>query len=147
MELWMDKSALVHIEHHEKEEKNENQEQNLKEMKAEELLAEDNDGFVDICSDTCCCICFDNKIEEIIECHHSFCSDCLKKWFKEKNAKCCPLCRYSFENRSDKDIEKSSIHIIETSIVKESYEKNKKQIIEILDQYFNLPDFGFIHIC
>ena len=48
MELWMDKSALVHIEHHEKEEKNENQEQNLKEMKAEELLAEDNDGFVDI---------------------------------------------------------------------------------------------------
>jgi len=37
-----------------------------------------------------CCICFDRKVQEILECCHAFCSECMKEWFVEKDKKICP---------------------------------------------------------
>lgn len=28
-----------------------------------------------------CVVCFDNKTEEILECNHSFCSNCINTWY------------------------------------------------------------------
>ncbi|XP_060938090.1 E3 ubiquitin-protein ligase TRIM35-like [Limanda limanda] len=44
--------------------------------------------------DLCCPVCHDVFRDPVIlSCSHSFCKDCLKRWWKEKEVKECPLCK------------------------------------------------------
>ena len=50
--------------------------------------------------DLCCPICHDVFRDPVIlSCSHSFCKDCVKSWWKDKEVKECPLCK----RRSSKD--------------------------------------------
>ncbi|XP_060943019.1 E3 ubiquitin-protein ligase TRIM35-like [Limanda limanda] len=50
--------------------------------------------------DLCCSVCHDVFIDPVIlSCSHSFCKDCVKSWWKDKEVKECPLCK----RRSSKD--------------------------------------------
>ena len=51
------------------------------ESKATLIESDQNDGFVDIVAGSeTCCICWANTIQEVLECNHSFCSNCLVGW-------------------------------------------------------------------
>tara|TARA_B110001450_G_scaffold42652_1_gene38915 strand:- start:28312 stop:28707 length:396 start_codon:yes stop_codon:yes gene_type:complete len=40
-----------------------------------------------------CCICMENKRSNIqLECNHTFCKNCIRKWLTEKS-NTCPTCR------------------------------------------------------
>ena len=52
-----------------------------------------------------CCICYKNKQLREIDCSHSFCHQCIQKWYKENKRKGCPL-----NNESSK--EKQKTHLI-----------------------------------
>ncbi|XP_036007530.1 nuclear factor 7, brain [Fundulus heteroclitus] len=44
--------------------------------------------------DLCCPVCQDVfKDPVVLSCSHSFCKECLKKWWREKAAQECPVCR------------------------------------------------------
>ncbi|XP_034465641.1 nuclear factor 7, brain-like [Hippoglossus hippoglossus] len=44
--------------------------------------------------DLCCPVCQDVFRDPVIlSCSHSFCKDCLKSWWKDKEVKECPLCK------------------------------------------------------
>ena len=44
--------------------------------------------------DLCCAVCQDVFRDPIVlSCSHSFCKDCLKSWWKDKEVKECPLCK------------------------------------------------------
>ncbi|XP_053291385.1 E3 ubiquitin-protein ligase TRIM39 isoform X2 [Pleuronectes platessa] len=44
--------------------------------------------------DLCCSVCHDVFRDPVIlSCSHSFCKDCVKSWWKEKEVKECPLCK------------------------------------------------------
>uniref|UniRef100_A0AAQ6IM90 Uncharacterized protein n=1 Tax=Anabas testudineus TaxID=64144 RepID=A0AAQ6IM90_ANATE len=44
--------------------------------------------------DLCCPICQEVfKAPVLLSCSHSFCRDCLKRWWKEKQTQECPVCR------------------------------------------------------
>ena len=50
--------------------------------------------------DLCCSICHDVFRDPVIlSCSHSFCKDCVKSWWKDKEVNECPLCK----RRSSKD--------------------------------------------
>ncbi|XP_034451907.1 nuclear factor 7, brain-like [Hippoglossus hippoglossus] len=50
--------------------------------------------------DLCCPVCHDVFRDPVIlSCSHSFCRDCVKSWWKDKEVKECPLCK----RRSSKD--------------------------------------------
>ncbi|XP_053278036.1 zinc-binding protein A33-like [Pleuronectes platessa] len=50
--------------------------------------------------DLCCPVCHDVFRDPVIlSCSHSFCKDCVKSWWKDKEVKECPLCK----RRSSKD--------------------------------------------
>ncbi|CAB1426573.1 unnamed protein product, partial [Pleuronectes platessa] len=50
--------------------------------------------------DRCCPICHDVYRDPVLlSCSHSFCKDCVKSWWKDKEVKECPLCK----RRSSKD--------------------------------------------
>ncbi|XP_053291113.1 E3 ubiquitin-protein ligase TRIM35-like [Pleuronectes platessa] len=51
--------------------------------------------------DLCCSVCQDVFRDPVIlSCSHSFCKDCVKSWWKDKEVKECPLCK----RRSSKDL-------------------------------------------
>ncbi|XP_053286558.1 zinc-binding protein A33-like [Pleuronectes platessa] len=51
--------------------------------------------------DLCCVVCRDVFRDPVIlSCSHSFCKDCVKSWWKDKEVKECPLCK----RRHSKDI-------------------------------------------
>ncbi|XP_053274088.1 zinc-binding protein A33-like [Pleuronectes platessa] len=51
--------------------------------------------------DLCCPVCHEVFRDPVIlSCSHSFCKDCVKSWWKEKEVKECPLCK----RRSSKDL-------------------------------------------
>ncbi|XP_060934756.1 E3 ubiquitin-protein ligase TRIM35-like [Limanda limanda] len=51
--------------------------------------------------DLCCSVCHDVFRDPVIlSCSHSFCRDCVKSWWKDKEVKECPLCK----KRHSKDI-------------------------------------------
>ncbi|XP_047197753.1 nuclear factor 7, brain-like [Hippoglossus stenolepis] len=44
--------------------------------------------------DLCCAVCQDVFRDPVIlSCSHSFCKDCVKSWWKDKEVKVCPLCK------------------------------------------------------
>ncbi len=43
-----------------------------------------------------CPICYDTKPEITTTCNHSFCNECLNKWFETHSS--CPLCRIKLIN-------------------------------------------------
>ncbi|XP_060938184.1 uncharacterized protein LOC133015068 [Limanda limanda] len=44
--------------------------------------------------DLCCPVCHDVFRDPVLlSCSHSFCKDCVKSWWKEKEVKECPLCK------------------------------------------------------
>ncbi|XP_053291485.1 zinc-binding protein A33 [Pleuronectes platessa] len=44
--------------------------------------------------DLCCSVCHDVFRDPVIlTCSHSFCRDCVKSWWKDKEVKVCPLCK------------------------------------------------------
>jgi hypothetical protein len=43
-----------------------------------------------------CVICLENKLLHSLDCNHSFCHQCLKKWSQTKFVKQCPVCRQPF---------------------------------------------------
>ncbi|CAB1435790.1 unnamed protein product [Pleuronectes platessa] len=44
--------------------------------------------------DFCCSVCHDVFRDPVVlSCSHSFCKDCLKGWWEEKEVKMCPLCK------------------------------------------------------
>jgi 3-dehydroquinate dehydratase len=43
-----------------------------------------------------CVICYSNKTNNILNCNHKFCSDCINKWIEHNNS--CPMCRSSIKN-------------------------------------------------
>ncbi|XP_034440454.1 nuclear factor 7, brain-like, partial [Hippoglossus hippoglossus] len=44
--------------------------------------------------DLCCSICHDVFRDPVVlSCSHSFCKDCVKSWWKDKEVKVCPLCK------------------------------------------------------
>ncbi|XP_070700460.1 nuclear factor 7, ovary-like [Pempheris klunzingeri] len=44
--------------------------------------------------DLCCPVCHDIfKHPVVLSCSHSFCKDCLKRWWREKQTQECPLCK------------------------------------------------------
>ncbi|XP_060942542.1 nuclear factor 7, ovary-like [Limanda limanda] len=44
--------------------------------------------------DLCCSVCHDVFRDPVIlSCSHSFCRDCVKSWWKDKEVKECPLCK------------------------------------------------------
>ena len=44
--------------------------------------------------DLCCPVCHDVFRDPVIlSCSHSFCRDCVKSWWKDKEVKECPLCK------------------------------------------------------
>ncbi|XP_035030184.2 nuclear factor 7, brain-like, partial [Hippoglossus stenolepis] len=44
--------------------------------------------------DLCCPVCQDVFRDPVIlSCSHSFCKDCVKRWWKNKEVKVCPLCK------------------------------------------------------
>ncbi|XP_053278809.1 E3 ubiquitin-protein ligase TRIM39 [Pleuronectes platessa] len=44
--------------------------------------------------DLCCAVCHDVFRDPVIlSCSHSFCKDCVKSWWKDKEVKECPLCK------------------------------------------------------
>ena len=44
--------------------------------------------------DLCCAVCHDVFRDPIIlSCSHSFCKDCVKSWWKDKEVKECPVCK------------------------------------------------------
>ncbi|XP_060938080.1 nuclear factor 7, brain-like [Limanda limanda] len=44
--------------------------------------------------DLCCSVCHDVFRDPVIlSCSHSFCKDCLKSWWKDKEVKECPICK------------------------------------------------------
>ncbi|XP_053291111.1 E3 ubiquitin-protein ligase TRIM35-like [Pleuronectes platessa] len=44
--------------------------------------------------DLCCSVCHDVFRDPVIlSCSHSFCKDCVKSWWKDKEVKECPLCK------------------------------------------------------
>ncbi|XP_019966001.2 nuclear factor 7, brain-like [Paralichthys olivaceus] len=44
--------------------------------------------------DLCCPVCHDVfKDPVLLSCSHSFCKDCVKSWWKDKEVKDCPLCK------------------------------------------------------
>ncbi|XP_033481797.2 zinc-binding protein A33-like [Epinephelus lanceolatus] len=44
--------------------------------------------------DLCCPVCQDVfRHPVLLSCSHSFCKDCLKRWWKDKQTKECPLCK------------------------------------------------------
>ncbi|XP_060929460.1 nuclear factor 7, brain-like [Limanda limanda] len=50
--------------------------------------------------DLCCPVCHDVFRDPVLlSCSHSFCKDCVKSWWKDKEVKECPLCK----RRSSKD--------------------------------------------
>ncbi|XP_059185813.1 nuclear factor 7, brain-like [Centropristis striata] len=50
--------------------------------------------------DLCCPICHDIYGDPVVlSCSHSFCKDCLKSWWREKQTRECPVCR----RRSSRD--------------------------------------------
>ncbi|XP_060929665.1 nuclear factor 7, brain-like [Limanda limanda] len=50
--------------------------------------------------DLCCAVCHDVFRDPVLlSCSHSFCKDCVKSWWKDKEVKECPLCK----RRSSKD--------------------------------------------
>lgn len=144
LELWIDKSTLAHMQIIERENIGGTSENFIEQAKLVEKNDE-SDGFVDIIVDNSCCVCFDNNIEEILECNHSFCSDCLKTWFHVKEKKCCPLCRYSYGDKSGEQIDKSNYKIVGLKIIEENYARNKNAIIEMMDQYFLMPEFSLLY--
>ncbi|XP_068450344.1 nuclear factor 7, brain-like [Clinocottus analis] len=51
--------------------------------------------------DLCCPVCQDVFRDPVIlSCSHSFCKDCLKRWWREKHTQECPVCK----RRSSKDV-------------------------------------------
>ncbi|XP_062242788.1 zinc-binding protein A33-like [Platichthys flesus] len=51
--------------------------------------------------DLCCPVCHDVFRDPVLlSCSHSFCKDCVKTWWKDKEVKECPLCK----RRSSKDL-------------------------------------------
>ncbi|XP_051249041.1 nuclear factor 7, brain-like [Dicentrarchus labrax] len=50
--------------------------------------------------DLCCPVCHDVfRDPSLLSCSHSFCRDCLKRWWREKQTRECPICN----RRSSKD--------------------------------------------
>ena len=44
--------------------------------------------------DLCCAVCQDVFRDPVLlSCSHSFCKDCVKSWWKDKEVKECPLCK------------------------------------------------------
>ncbi|XP_060934132.1 E3 ubiquitin-protein ligase TRIM39-like [Limanda limanda] len=44
--------------------------------------------------DLCCSVCHDVFTDPVVMlCSHSFCKDCVKSWWKDKEVKECPLCK------------------------------------------------------
>ncbi|XP_060936661.1 nuclear factor 7, brain-like [Limanda limanda] len=44
--------------------------------------------------DLCCPVCHDVFIDPVLlSCSHSFCKDCVKTWWKDKEVKECPVCK------------------------------------------------------
>lgn len=112
----------------------------------EEKKLEDNNGFVDLMPLHQCCICFDNNTEEILECGHSFCGECVNSWFAVKNSKMCPLCRYSYpDDESAKNIIENTFKILDDQLVTEYLDKSIQQIFEIFEPFFDLPDFKLMN--
>ncbi|XP_069392548.1 nuclear factor 7, brain-like [Paralichthys olivaceus] len=47
--------------------------------------------------DLCCPVCHDVFRDPVLlSCSHSFCKDCVKSWWKDKEVKDCPLCKRRF---------------------------------------------------
>ncbi|XP_033488690.1 E3 ubiquitin-protein ligase TRIM35-like [Epinephelus lanceolatus] len=45
-----------------------------------------------------CCEIFENPV--LLSCSHSFCKDCLESWWREKQARECPLCKRRFSREA-----------------------------------------------
>ncbi|XP_039654364.1 E3 ubiquitin-protein ligase TRIM17-like [Perca fluviatilis] len=44
--------------------------------------------------DLCCPVCYDVFTDPVVlSCSHSFCEDCLRSWWTEKQTRECPLCK------------------------------------------------------
>jgi hypothetical protein len=69
-----------------------------------------------------CCICYKNKQLCEIDCSHSFCHQCIQKWYKENKGKGCPICRQPYT------LQKYNTRY-------RDYKNNKKTYIQQLKQY------------
>ena len=98
-----------------------------------------------------CVICLENKLLHSLDCNHSFCHQCLKKWSQTKFVKQCPVCRQSFtlpvyETRSQ-DFEtnkKSYLRFLQKKIIEFQSITGKEK--EDIKKQLKLFDEMFLHL-
>lgn len=77
-----------------------------------------------------CFICFENNIEYCLDCGHSFCSECITKWFEhteQNNIKNhCPVCRNILLHNSKKISSESFVVIGSKKIEKAALRASKE---------------------
>lgn len=85
--------------------------------------------------DNCCAICFCDEIEKpkhVLECGHTFHTDCILSWFRASKNPDCPLCR------NDGDWNIPDLRYKDKVKFLEMFSKNKncpEDICEILNKY------------
>lgn len=73
----------------------------------------DNDS-----DDKLCSICLHREVDSVLECAHSFCSDCLCQWRQSQELAECPLCReeLSIDNTDDWNMAGDSVEELREQI-------------------------------
>lgn len=87
-----------------------------------------------------CSICYSNfKSKTTLNCSHSFCVDCIKKWSEKKNT--CPLCRITFTKKEIiENIERVKTRNLTRNIRKTDIDKEINILSEKINVLFNARD-------
>jgi hypothetical protein len=51
-----------------------------------------------------CPVCYTSKAKSKLVCNHSFCYQCISRWYQEYASHTCPICRTDIQFQSNEDV-------------------------------------------
>uniref|UniRef100_A0A668VJB8 RING-type domain-containing protein n=1 Tax=Oreochromis aureus TaxID=47969 RepID=A0A668VJB8_OREAU len=89
-------------------------------------------GFSQI-EDLCCPVCQEVfRYPVLLSCSHSFCKDCLKRWWRERPTHECPVCKRR-SSKYDPPLNRALKNLCEFRPIDEAAQQHKKELQEILE--------------
>uniref|UniRef100_A0A669DIX9 RING-type domain-containing protein n=1 Tax=Oreochromis niloticus TaxID=8128 RepID=A0A669DIX9_ORENI len=83
--------------------------------------------------DLCCPVCQEVFRDPVLlSCSHSFCKDCLKRWWRERPTRECPVCKRR-SSKYDPPLNRALKNLCEFRPIDEAAQQHKKELQETLE--------------